>query len=167
MAKALSAGYADTTIPNVSSLNFSRGLINFDKDWKIQSNTAGECVLTNLKAPLDRPETISIRWTEKSNVYQTSGIDPSVRPPSQRGVSFVINHKRILTCTDTADANFRHDVPVHAHTVIQFPLHDLLTADMIQSELGRLVSAMYDTGALTTTRLSAIMRGVVAPSITG
>lgn len=164
MAKILAAGYADTAISGVSSLNLSRGLLNLPADWKMQSVNSNECVLTNLKAPLDRPETIRIQWSEKANVYQNSGVDVSVRPPSQKGISFVIQHRRILTCTDSASPDFRQDVPVQVHTVCTFPAFELFTADMLQIELGRMLSAFYNTGVTDVNRMSAIMRGAVQSS---
>lgn len=164
MAKVLSAGYTDTAIAGNPVLNLLRGSLNFAADWKVQLLAANECVLTNLKAPIDRPETIRLSWTEKANVYQSAGIDPSVRPPSQKGVSFVVQHKRTLSCTDVAVPEFRQDVPITSHIVVVLPAFDLLTADMLQTEIARMLSGLFATGLTTTERISALMRGAVQPS---
>lgn len=164
MAKILAAGYTDTAIAGNPVLNFLRGSLNYPLDWKCQTVNANEIVVTNLKAPMDRPETIRISWSEKTNVYQNSGVDPSVRPPCQKGISFVIAHKRVLSCTDSVVPEFRQDVPVSVHCVVTIPAYDLLTADMLQVEIGRMLSAFFNTGLVTTERLSALMRGAVMPS---
>lgn len=164
MAKILAAGYTDTAIAGNPVLNLVRGSLNFPTDWKLQTVNANECILTNLKAPLDRPEKIKLSWSEKSNVYQNSGVDVSVRPPSAKGISFVVSHDRVLSCTDAAVPEFRQDVPIHVHTVITAPSHELLTADMLQTEIARMLSALYGTGVVTTDRMSSLMRGALVPS---
>lgn len=164
MAKVLASGYTDTAIAGNPVLNLLRGSLNFTADWKMQLVSANECVITNLKAPIDRPETIRLSWSEKSDVYQSSGIDVSVRPPSKKGVSFVVQHKRILSCTDAVSPDFRQDVPISVHLVATIPAYELLTADMLQTEIARMLSGLYGTGLVTTDRMAALMRGAVQPS---
>jgi hypothetical protein len=165
MAKVKSMGYTDTPIAGVSSLNFSRGLLNFSSDFRVKSNNAGkEVVLTNITSPVDRPEKIRIAYSDVANVYNGSGIEASVLAPTKRGVSVLAQITETISVTDDTDPDYRIDLPVSYHVVIKVPASEHISATDIQAGLGRLLSGLYDTGATTTSRLEAILRGSLVPS---
>lgn len=165
MAKVKSLGYTDTTIQGVSELNFSRGLLNFEKDFRIKSNTAGkEIVLTNITSPVDRPEKLRIGYSEVANVYNGTGVEPTVSAPTKKGTQILVQLTEVISVTDSADADYRLDLPVSYHVVIKVPTSEYVTSSDIVTGLGRLVSGLFDTGVSTTTRLDAILRGALVPS---
>lgn len=165
MAKVKSGGYTDTPINGVSSLTFSRGLLNFEKDFRVKSNKPGsEVVLTNLTCPVDRPEKIRIGYTDIANVYAGSGVDPSVTAPTKRGIQFLAQLTEVISVTDDTDPDYRIDLPVTYHIVGKIPATDLLTAADVQNGVGRLLSSLFDTGSTSTSRLEAILRGALVPA---
>lgn len=165
MSKSVSTGYTDTAIDGVSSLTFSRGLVNFDADFRVKSNSPGkEVVLTNLTCPVDRPERFRISYSEIANIYSGSGVDASLLAPTKRGVSVLVQLTEILSVSESTDADYRIDLPVSYHLVIKVPANENITSAMIMTGLGRLLSGLFDTGVETTSRLDAILRGSLVPS---
>lgn len=165
MAKVISLGFTDTPIEGVSSLTFSRGLVNFPADFRIKSNNAGkEIILTNITSPVDRPEKIRIGYTDVSNVYTGTGVEPSISAPTKRGTQILAQVTEVISVTDDTDPEYRIDLPVSYHLVIKVPTSEYVTSSNIVTGLGRLLSSLFDTGATTTSRLDAILRGALVPS---
>lgn len=164
MTKAISVNYTDTAISGVSSLPFSRGLVNFGADFRIKSDEPDEAILTNMTSPLNFPEKARVGFTEVADVYKGAGIDPSLYAPTKRGVSILSQITEVWTVTDSEDPTFQVALPVSAHIVLKIPNHELITPAMVTTLLGRAVSGLYDTGDLTTKRLAAMLRGSLLPS---
>jgi hypothetical protein len=165
MSKTVSVGYTDTAISGVPGpVNFIRGLVNFGADWRKKIATDSELIMTNLTSPVDRPEKFRLSFSEVANIYAGTDIDQAVYAPSKRGVSVLCQLTETYSVTDSTDASFRIDLPISAHIVIKIPASEYLTADMVQTVAGRLVSGLYDTGSTTTARLNAIIRGSLSPS---
>jgi len=165
MAKVISRGYTDTPITGVSSLTFPRAILNFQKDFRVKSNNNGkEVILTNITSPIDRPENIRIAHTDIANIYGGTNVEPSVLSSTKRGVSVLAQVTEVLSVTDDANSDFRIDLPVSAHLVIKVPSSQYVTADTVQILVGRLLSSLFDSGATTTSRLEAILRGSLVPT---
>lgn len=165
MAKIVNAGYTDTPIEGVSSLTFARGLLNFQKDFRVKSNNSGkEVVLTNITSPIDRPENIRIAYTDIANIYNGTGIEPSVFAPTKRGVSVLAQITDVLSVTDDSDADYKVDLPLSCHLVIKVPASEYVTSTQITTAIGRLLSSLFDTGSTSTSRLEAILRGSLVPT---
>lgn len=165
MSKVISTGYTDTAISGVTSLEFPRAILNFEQDFRVKSNNSGkEVVITNITSPIDRPENIRIAYTDIANVYSGTGVEPSILAPSKRGVSILAQVTDVLSVTDTTDADYRIDLPISAHMVIKVPSNDNITAAVVQTLVGRLLSSLFDEGVSTTARLDAILRGSLVPS---
>lgn len=164
MSKTISPSYTDTPISGVTSLEFPRGLLNFGKDFRVKSNTGKEAILVNITSPRDKQETIRLAYSEVTNVYNGTGIEPSVASPTKKGVRVLARVDDIYSVADSADASFRIDLPLSAHLVVQAPMSEFITAAQVQTIIGRLLSSVFDTGVVTTTRLEAILRGSLIPS---
>lgn len=165
MAKVKSTGYTDTAINGVSSLNFSRGLLNFGADWRVKSNNPGkEVIITNITSPVDRPEKLRIGYSDVANIYSGTGIEPSVLAPTKRGTQVLAQITEVISVTDDADPDYRVDLPVSYHLVIKVPNSEFISASDIQTGIGRLLSGLFDTGVVTTSRLEAILRGALVPT---
>lgn len=163
MAKTLNWGFTDTPIPGVTSLSFPRALLNFEADFAEKEQNPGSLILTNLTAPLDRSETIRYAESQVKNVYQNTSIDPKVQSPNRSGVQLLVQIQDVATVTDSDDAAYRVDLPIQTHVVIRVPNDALITGDIVQAHLGRVVSALYETGSTTTTRISKLLRGALEP----
>lgn len=165
MAKVKNSGYTDTPIEGVSALDFPRGLLNFGSDFRIKSTVPGkEVILTNITSPVDRPEKVRLGYTEVANVYNGSGVEPSVLAPTKRGTQILAQLTDVLSVTDDTDPDYRIDLPVSFHLVIKVPASEHITAADVETGLGRLLSCLFDSGAVTTSRLEAILRGALVPS---
>lgn len=165
MSKIKSTGYTDTPIAGVSSLTMARGLLNFKADFRVKSDKPGqEVTLTNITCPVDRPEKIRIAYSDVSNVYTGSGIDPSVSAPTKRGVSILVQATSVVSVTDDTVADYRVDLPLSCHLVIKVPASEFITSDDVKTAVGRLLSGLFDTGVSTNARLDAILRGSLTPS---
>lgn len=164
MSKIVNAGYTDTAISGVTSLNFPRGLVNYAADFRVKSDAPNEAVLTNLTSPVDRPEKFRFSYSEIANIYNGVDIDPSVYAPSRRGVSILGQVSEVFSVTDSVDATFRNDLPISAHIVLKVPANENITATMLQTLIGRLVSGLYETGSLDITRLQSLFRGSLIPT---
>lgn len=164
MAKVLSVNYTDTPISGVSSMNFARGLLNYGADFKTKSDEPNEVILTNLTSPVVYPEKIRISVSDVANVYAGSAIEPSLYSPTKRGTSLLVQLTEVLKITDTAVPSMEMALPVSAHIVIKVPNHELVTPDVVETLIGRLISGLYETGSTTDTRLTALLRGSLKPS---
>lgn len=163
MSKVVSAGYTDTAISGVTSLTLPRGLVNFAADFRVKKDGDTEAIVTNLTTPVDRPEKFRWNASDIANIYSGSDIDPSVYAPSKRGVSVLAQVTEVYSVTDTTDATFRIDLPVSAHLVLKVPASEYLTADILQTVVGRLVSGLFETGSTATSRIGALVRGSLLP----
>lgn len=164
MAKVKSMGFTDTAITGNPVLTFPRGNVNFQADFRVKSNNAGkEVVLTNISSPADRPEKIRIAVTELPNVYSGSGVEDKVTAPTKRGVSILAQVTEVISVTDSVDPNYRVDLPVSYHLVIKVPSSEHITSAEVTTGLGRLLSGLFDTGATSSSRLEAILRGSLVP----
>lgn len=163
MTKSVNVGYTDTPIPDVTTLTFPRGKVNFGADFRVKNETASEVVITNLTTPVDRPEKFRISYSDVANIYSGSDVDPSVYAPSKRGVSVLCQLTETFSVTDSVDSTFRIDLPVSAHLVLKVPASEYLTGTMILDLVGRLVSGLFETGSVTDGRVKSLLRGSLLP----
>lgn len=82
MSKTVSFGYADSPISGVTSLNFSRGLLNFGADFDVVNDKGSELILTNITTPRDKPEKVRLAYSVVPDVYANSGIAPGAQATS-------------------------------------------------------------------------------------
>lgn len=165
MTKVINAGYTDTPVDGVSSLTFPRAVLNIKTDFRVKNSKDGkEVVLTNLTCPIDRPENVRLAYTDVANIYSGTDIEPSVLAPTKKGVSILAQVTDVLTVTDDTDADYRVDLPLSCHLVIKAPASEFITSAQIQTQIGRLLSSLFDTGSTSGSRLEAILRGSLVPS---
>lgn len=164
MAKTLNWEYTDTPISGVTSLNFPRALLNFEADFAEKEETSGSLILTNITAPLDREETIRYARNEVKNVYSNTSIDPKVQSPNRKGVQLLVQIHDTATVTDSDDPTYRVDLPIQTHVVIKVPSDALISGNVVQTHLGRVVSALFDTGSTATSRIEKLLRGALEPT---
>lgn len=165
MSKSVNVGYTDTVLsPDTSaSLTLLRAPLNVGVDYAVKSNAPGEVVITNITSPADRIEKIRFGYSEVSDIYKGSGIDPAYYGPSRKGVSVVVQLTEVQRVVESTDINYAVDLPISAHLVIKVPSHELVTSATVETALKRLLSALYPKGGTTLTRLTALLRGSLVP----
>lgn len=164
MTKVIDKGYKDTPIVGVTKLDFPRGLINFVSDFKVKTESEKEVILTNITSPLDRPENFRIGYDTVKDIYRNTDIHPSVQSPSTRGISILCQLTNTLSCVDSTAPGQRMDLPISAHLVLKFPASAEITAELLETHIGRLISGLYSTGKMTPERLQSLIRGALVPS---
>lgn len=164
MAKVINKGYTDTAVAGVPTLTFPRAVLNFKADYRVKSDQPNEVVLTNITSPVDRPEQIRVAYSNVTNIYSGTSIEPSLAAPTKRGISVLCQVTDIISVTDSVDADYRIDLPVSYHMVIKVPANENLTTTLIQEGVGRMISGIFETGSVTLTRLEALIRGSLVPS---
>lgn len=164
MSRNVSANYTDTPISGVTSLTFSRGLVNTGADFKVKVIKPDEVIITNLSSPILFPEKIRYSLSDVNDVYKGTGIDPGFFAPSRKGLSLLAQVTETWTVTDTTDATYQVALPVSAHLVLKVPNNEAVTPERIEQLIGRLISTLYDTGKSDNKRLTALLRGSLAPS---
>lgn len=160
--KTLNPGYTDTAIAENPVL--TRGKLNFEADFRIKKEAAGELVLTNITSPLDRPEEILLNVTDIKNVYEKTSVDPSAYSPSRRGINLYSKLTNHYSLTDSEDADFLNVLPISVSITVRTPASEYVTPTVIQTVVARAVSTLYDTGSESTTRLGSILRGALKPA---
>lgn len=164
MAKSVDYGYTDTAIEGVTPpVNLAKGLVNFGVDWREIPNGKGEFLIKNITSPTDQEERIRIAFTDIANVYNGSGISSAYQSPSVKGASVLIQLNEVWSETDDTDLTYRVDVPFQAHVVLKFAKANFVTAAAVETAFARLVAALYESGATSTTRLNALIRGSLKP----
>lgn len=151
---------ASTKQPAIPDTDFSQ----FSEENK---GKASELWITNTTSPIDVPETARIAIQNVGNIYDGTDILPSYFATSKAGRQLLIQLNDILTATDSADLSYRADLPFSGHVVLKFPTNSLVTADMLLAFYERLISMAFATGAVTKSRLEALMRGSLKPSNLG
>lgn len=159
---SIDKGYLDTAISGVTKLDLPRGLINFGADFNLVEDKTSEVILTNITSPLDRPENFRLAYTQIKDIYSSADVHPNVQAPSKRGVSLLIQLTNTISDVDVTK-NTRVDLPISAHMVLKFPANAAITPEIIQEHVGRMVSGMFETGSITTSRLKSMMRGSLLP----
>lgn len=157
---ATSFGYTDkvTTTKNLALPDLS-----YATDYALIRDDASEVVISNTTSPLDQPETIRFALSSVADVYQGTGIEPSFRSVTKRGESLLVQINDILRVTD-AEGQILYDLPISSHIVVKLPLNEYVTADVALQVVKRNISALFDTGLVTSARLNQLLRSSLKPS---
>lgn len=165
MAKTVAMGYTDTAIDGFTSLDVSCAALNFEEDFEVESAVPGEVIAKNVKAPVDRPETI--RWTQRkvANIYAgNSDIDVSAYLPSRQGTSTLIELRNITEETSSTDDAYRKLIPMRVGLSFTLPSYSGITAAMAKDQILRCVAAMFDQADVTDARIASLQRGIMSPT---
>lgn len=157
---ATSFGFTDkvTTTKNLALPDLS-----YATDFAVIKDDASEVVISNTTSPLDQPETIRFALTSVQDIYSGTGIEPSYRAVTKRGESLLVQVNDILRVTDE-NGQIVYDLPISCHLVLKVPLNEYVTADVALSVAKRNISALFDTGSVTSARLNQLLRSSLKPS---
>lgn len=136
--------------------------LNFTVDYSKKESSPNSVVLVNTTSPLDRQETVRFSWSRVNNVYSGTGIDSSVYSQNKTGVSVLGQLNTILSVTD--EKGGRVDLPLSGHFVFKVPSHEVITSDVLNTFVKRVVALLYEqSGSDPGTRLNSLVRGAVLP----
>lgn len=142
-----------------------------DLDWsnftEMDKSSKADKWIVNSTSGLDVPETARLKVTNRGNIYDGTNILPSYFATSKAGRELFWQLNDILSATDSADPTYRVDLPFTGYVALKFPTNSLVTGDMLLAFYERLVSMAFATGAVTKSRLEAMMRGSTLPSNLG
>lgn len=165
MAKQLSVNYTDTATSTGAAVKLTLPQLNYGVDFRVTRDDAEEAVVTNLTSPIDQPE--RFRWAHNNiaDVYKNTGIDPTLYYPSRRGTQVLCQLTDVYKVTDTADAAYLALLPVSCHLVIKVPNNDLISPEVAETLIGRMLAGLYETTATNQyTRLRSLLRGALLPA---
>lgn len=163
MAKELSVNYTDTAMSG-SEVKLTLPQLNYGSDFRVVRDTAGEAIITNITSPLDQPERFRFAANAVADVYRNSGIDPTLYYPTRKGTQVLCQLTDIYRVTDTTSADYLALLPVEAHVVIRVPNNDLISPQVVEQLVTRMLGGLYETEASQYTRLQAMLRGALLPS---
>lgn len=163
MSISLSYGPNGTAVGGVSDVNLPTAPLNYLTDFRRidGGGETGKVVYTDLTAPTDRPATLRIQASPRSNIYAGTSIDPSVYFPSKKGTDLVIEVKEVWAKSDSADLSFVQQAPVRAALTLNLPSDELVTIGTVKHLVSRLVAALAAQGeADLDDGLTALLHGV-------
>lgn len=167
MAKTLSMNFTDTPMTGATTVKLDVAQLNYAKDFRVTKDEPSEAIVTNLTSPLDQPE--RFRWAHNNvtDVYKGTGIDPTLYYQSRRGTQVLCQLTDVYSVTDTSDASYLAMLPVECHLVIKVPNNDLITPEIAEQLVERMLGGLYETEATATqyTRLQALLRGALLPAV--
>lgn len=163
MATTVSWNYSDSGIYPAIEKSLEIPSLNFTSDFVKKETKANEALLANLTSPLGRAETVRFAYQRIANIYNNTGIDPSVYAASKYGFSVLAQLNDILTVVDDT-TGYRVDLPLSAHLVVKGPQNEAITGERLRTLVARLVALLYEQTADTPdSRLNSLIRGAVLP----
>lgn len=164
MALSISACTTDTAVAGNPSTSISLAPLNFPADFLIKQSLPGEVILTNKTAAVDRPERVRFAAAEVKDVYKGTGIDPALYATSRRGTSVVVDLDSTYSVKDSVDATYESLLPFHGHLVLRVPNNQLVTADVVAAFVKRVTALLFETGSVTSSRISSLQHGSLTPN---
>lgn len=166
MAKTLSLNYKDTAIAGATTVSLDVAQLNYGVDFRVTKDEPSEVIITNLTSPLDQPERFRWAHNQITDVYKNTGIDPTLYYQSRRGTQVLCQLTDVYSVTDSEHADYLAMLPVEAHIVIKVPNNDLITPQVVEALVERMLGGLYETASPATqyTRLQAMLRGALMPA---
>lgn len=165
MARTLGLNYTDSSPTGATKVTIDIPSLNYGSDFRVMRDEPSEAVITNITSPLDQPE--RLRWAHQdvSDVYRNSGIDPTLYYATRKGTQVLVQLTDVFSVTDSADPTYLALLPISAHLVLRVPNNDLLSEDVLMTEVSRLIGGLYETSTGgTEPRLRGILRGALMPA---
>lgn len=165
MARAIALNYTDSGVSGITELKKDIAILNFGADFRVKQDLADEAIISNITAPIDRPENFRFSASPVADIYKGTGIDPGFYSPSRKGISLLCQLTDVYKYADAADSTFKEQyLPLSGHIVLKVPCNEALTAEMISTFVGRLIAGLYASGHLDAARLKAMLRGALLPT---
>lgn len=165
MSRTLNVNYSDSTPTGATKVTLTVPSLNYGADFRVMRDEPTEAIITNITSPLDQPE--RIRWAHQNvtDVYRNTGIDPTLYYGTRKGTQVLFQLTDVFSVTDPDDPQYLALLPISAHLVLKVPNNDLLSEEVLMTEISRLLGSLYETSAAgTAPRLRAVLRGALMPT---
>lgn len=164
MGKVLSTNYVDTPVTGGTAVTYELPQLNYGADFRVTKDEPNEAIITNLSSPIDQPE--RFRWAHNNvvDVYRNTGIDPTLYYATRKGTQFLCQLTDVYKVTDDTDASYLALLPVEAHLVVKVPNNDLISPDVVETLIKRMLAGLYETTAGQDLRLRSMLRGALLPA---
>lgn len=165
MPKTLYTGPANTPISGAVPAKLELPVLNYEKDYGILENNAGQAVITDVLSSVSSPRRLRFARNHISDVYKGTGIDRSLVPPSRNGSSILCQFTDTFSITDSVDPSYEVLLPVSAHCVIKVPNNDLITGDVILNNIILpMVAGLFEPASKDAARIVSMLRGALLPT---
>lgn len=164
MAKVLNFNFKDTPVTGGTTVELTLPQLNYGADFRVTKDAAGEAIIANIAAPIDMPERFRFAHNSIVDVYRNTGIDPTMYYASRRGTQILCQLTDVYSVTDDQAPEYQALLPVEAHIVVKVPNNELITAEMAEQLITRMLAGLYETTSPRHTRLSAMLRGALLPA---
>lgn len=158
---SVASQYKDT-ITTSKALNLPD--LDYDSDYSRVNSKESEAKIANTTSALiQSPETIRFAFTDVTNIYANTEVDPIFMAPSKRGVQVMSELAEIYTATsDKTGATVQ--LPCKGRIVLRFPSNGVVTADLVNDLLTRVIATAFNTGQVSAARVMELARGSLLPS---
>lgn len=138
----------DTPIEGVTAKVLTVPTLNYDVDFAVLSTATkgnqSEAVIANVGLPLGSDETIKFGVANIVDIYANKGYNPDYMYGSMGGKKILSHVTKKLIVTDSVDSTYRRELPFTAQLVITVPNSPLVTVEIVDELVGRLLGSMYD-----------------------
>lgn len=142
------SGGAQPTLPVLNSANL------VEKTSKSDGK-----VFVDKTSPIDRPNTVSVEWHQRSNIYQNTGIDRAFYAPSVRGFNVHLQENYTYKVDDGKETEFY--APISVGITIKGLMHEAITDTVISEALTATYARLFPDGKVTSDRIADLMRGAL------
>lgn len=161
MAITANFGFNDTTNSSAAQPALNPTVLNYGSDYRVISDDDSSCLITNIKTPVDQPDTIRVATQDVANIYSNTSLKANQISAARQGVSVVLQENSVYKVIDTDLPLAATYLPVSMHLVLKVPTgYSIPEADLI-SQIKRLLGALYEEDG--TFRIQTLVKGAVKP----
>jgi hypothetical protein len=144
-----SFGYTDTTVSGAATPTLAPiPVINWNADFSVKTESAGEIVLVNTTTPYDQNEKVRFGFSEISDVYKNSDLGLDQQSSSKAGVNILVQITENVKVVDSTISGAVAYLPLSAHLVLKVPKSAYIDDATISTLLKRLIGTLYKNGTM-------------------
>lgn len=144
----------------------SKSITPFDWDSKfaVTVNDGQNLTLTNTDADLSAPMTVTFKVQTVKNVYNQTGINPSLWAQNWTGVDVLIQTRNDLILSDSTNPTSTQVLPFKGNITLRIPNSEFSTAETLEEFLLQMFASASSSAGDIASRLAELARGAKTPS---
>lgn len=162
MAVVKSYGFDPTTTTEITG--FKPFLISAS-ELVLKEDEPNSVVVEAKASSYDRPERWTFGATPIRDIYRNQDVAVSAKPVTSRGVQVLVKYNGFVSIEDSADPDYLKLIPVSAHTVVQVPINQYISASDILMILRRQTGALFEDTSATSARIDELIRSALRPTV--
>lgn len=153
--------YKDTlTTPK----NLSLPDLSYATDYAKSVDEPSEAVISNITAQeLIPAETIRFATQNVANVYNNTNVGAGSRLDNPTGKQILIGNTVFYRATNSVTGQ-EVLLPIPGHIVLKICTHPLVTTELIEDAMKRIISSAFATGSVDASRVVSLARGIMLPT---